>query len=204
MATSLPVGSVAVLIPVKAFSNAKKRLAPVLNEASRIELARDMATRVVHAAQDLPVSVVCDDEEVANWAEALGARVIWCPGRGLNGAVSDGVDDLASHGVARVVIAHSDLPGASNLAWTADFPGVTLVPDLRQDGTNVMCIPTGAGFRFFYGPGSFRKHHLEAERLGLAIRVTRESSLSWDIDTPDDLQTPKGLAIDDPLPIPLP
>lgn len=183
-----------MLLPVKAFRHAKARLAPALDPHDRAELARDMATKVVRAAGDLPVAVVCDDDEVSAWAATLGAEVIWRPGRGLNAAVADGVDELAATGFSRVIVAHADLPHALDLTWVADFDGVTLVPDRRDDGTNVASVPTGAGFVFAYGPGSFARHQAEAARLGLALRVEREARLGWDVDTPDDLVHPDWLA----------
>src|SRR5688572_587732 len=135
------VGPIAVLVPVKSFAEAKVRLAPALPAAQRAELARSMAEHVLLAAQPLPVAVVCDDPEVAGWAVDAGAAVVWAPGRGLNGAVAAGVDALAVTGARRVVIAHGDLPLAGPLAWVAGFAGVTLVPDHRDDGTNVACVP---------------------------------------------------------------
>src|SRR3546814_8902284 len=71
---------VAVVVPVKAFSQAKVRLTPRLDPATRAELARAMADRVLRAAGTLPTSVVCDDDEVAAWAQRHGAEVIWTPG----------------------------------------------------------------------------------------------------------------------------
>jgi 2-phospho-L-lactate guanylyltransferase len=124
---------------------------------------------------------------VAAWAAALGARPILAPGRGLNGAVGHGVAELAASGVEQVVVAHADLPLADDLAWVARFRGVTLVPDRRDDGTNVLCAPTGARFGFSYGPRSFVRHRAEARRLGLAVRVVRHSVLAWDVDVPSDL-----------------
>lgn len=180
-----------MLVPVKAFDRAKVRLAPALDPAERAALARTMADRVLRAAAPLPVHVVCDDDEVAAWARAAGAAVIWKPGRGLNGAVAEGVADLASAGVARVVVAHADLPHADTLAWVADFEGLTLVPDRRDDGTNVVGLPATSGFRFAYGPGSFRRHLGEAARLGLPLRVVREPRLGWDVDRPADLELPE-------------
>jgi len=53
-----------------------------------------MATRVLAAAKSLPTSVVCDDVDVAAWAEAHSASVIWRPGLGLNGAVTDAVEEI--------------------------------------------------------------------------------------------------------------
>ncbi|HWI05868.1 MAG TPA: 2-phospho-L-lactate guanylyltransferase [Acidimicrobiales bacterium] len=180
-------GPVAVLVPVKTFSEAKLRLAPALDPAHRAELARAMATHVVTSAAPLPTAVVCDDAEVAEWARELGALVVWEPERGLNRAVEAGVSRLAAGGARRVVVAHADLPRARHLAWVARFAGVTLVPDQYDNGTNVICVPGDAGFTFSYGPGSFARHGAEAHRLGLPLRVVREPSLSHDVDLPADL-----------------
>lgn len=176
-----------MLVPVKRFAAAKLRLAPALAPSERATLARAMASHVVAAAAPLAVWVVCDDPSVADWARAEGAGVLWRPGHGLNGAVTDGVRSLASAGFRRVVVAHGDLPLAGDLVSVARFPGVTLVPDRRDDGTNVAAVPAAAGFRFAYGAGSFRRHAAEARRLGLGLRVVRAPELGWDVDVPDDL-----------------
>ncbi len=172
---------------MKAFHQAKLRLAPVLGPEERRELVQAMAERVMVAAGSLAVSVVCDDGEVAAWARGRGAAVIWTPGRGLNRAVEEGVRAFASKGEEQVVVAHADLPLATELSSVARFDGVTLVPDRRHDGTNVACIPSGAGFRFSYGPGSLDRHEAEAHRLGLPVRILREPLLAWDVDVPADL-----------------
>ena len=185
--TAAWLGPVAVLVPVKAFTEAKLRLAPALAGPERSRLARSMATHVLDAARTLPTAVVCDDREVADWARDHGALVVWEPGRGLNGAVEAGVERLGNAGALRVIVTHADLPLAGDLTWVAAFPGVTLVPDRRDDGTNVACVPAGAGFSFSYGPGSFHRHGAEARRLGLPLRVVREPLLGHDVDVPDDL-----------------
>ncbi len=182
----LPAG-VALLIPVKAFSEAKSRLADVLDPTQRARLAREMATIVVRAAAGMPVYVVCDDRTVAAWAAGAGAEVLWRPGRGLNPAVSEGVAALRERGFRRAVVAHSDLPLAERLDRIGAFDGVTIVPDRRDDGTNAIAVPTDAGFRFAYGPGSFRRHGAEARRLGLTLRVVRHARLGLDVDLPGDL-----------------
>jgi len=176
-----------VLVPIKAFSQAKFRLASALAAGPRAALARDMAERVLEAAGELPVTVVCEDHDVAAWARERRASVVWARGLGLNGAVELGVETLGEQGFRQVIVAHADLPLASELSGLADFPGITLVPDRRHDGTNVACIPTRAGFRFGYGPGSFARHRSEAERLKVPLRVLREPLLAWDVDLPEDL-----------------
>jgi 2-phospho-L-lactate guanylyltransferase len=190
-----PLSGCVVLIPVKAFGEAKARLAPTLDAAGREDLARAMATRVIGAARPLPVAVVCDDPEVERWAQVHGAMVLPEPGRGLNGAVESGVERLGAAGASEVLVAHADLPFAQDVSQLAGFDGVTLVPDRRDDGTNVVCVPTGAGFRFHYGPGSFARHRDEAERLGLPYRVVRDPELTWDVDVPGDIPAGMGPAV---------
>ena len=93
-----------------------------------------------------------------SWAVSVGAEVVWRPGTGLNGAVRSGVDHLREAGFDRVIVAHGDLPRAGSLAPLGDWPGITLVPDRRNDGTNVIALPSGCPFAFSYGQGSFARH----------------------------------------------
>jgi 2-phospho-L-lactate guanylyltransferase len=184
------VEAAAVLVPVKAFGEAKRRLSPALDPADRVLLTRRLAAGVVAAAAPLPVAVVCDDREVAAWARALGALVVWEPGRGLNAAVAEGVAHLAAEGIATVLVAHGDLArptGLPSLLERHPAGGVSLVPDARDDGTNVAVVPASAAFRFSYGPGSFRRHLDEARRCELGVRVVRDPDLALDIDLPSDL-----------------
>ena len=181
-----------VLVPVKAFWRAKVRLAEVLDGPSRAALAREMADRVLTAAAPLPVAVVCDDDDVAAWAESRGARVLWRPGHGLNGAVNDAVTTLAGEGLDRVMVTHADLPLATGFdeLLAGEDGGAVLVPDRHEDGTNVAVVPAASGFTFAYGPGSFPRHCAEAERLGLTLTVHRPPRLTWDVDVPADLDLP--------------
>lgn len=185
----------AVLVPVRSFTDAKGRLAPALDAETRVALARHLATTVVLAAAPLPVLVVSDDPEVGAWAADHGARVLGQTRPGLDAAVTEGVEVLASEGVDRVVVAHADLPLATSLAVAADGAEVTLVPDRRRDGTNVIGLPARCGFRFAYGPGSFTRHRDEARRLGLGPRVVADDALGWDVDHPEDLTLPDGTAL---------
>ena len=158
-----------------------------ISGAKRADLSRAMADRVLGASSPLPVAVVCDDNDVAEWARQRGALVIWEPGRGLNGAVEAGVHHLSTLGVAHVTVAHADLPRASDLTEVGDVAGITLVPDRYGNGTNVLALPADAGFQFSYGPGSFARHRAEAQRLGVSVRILDRPDLAWDVDEPDDV-----------------
>lgn len=179
--------TVAVVIPVKSFGMAKERLSGALEPTDRADLAKTMAGRVVAAAAPLPVFVVCGDTEVAAWAIEAGAGVIWLGKPGLNQAITHAVEVLYADGYQRAIIAHGDLPLAKSLSWVGDFDGVTIVPDRRGEGTNVMAVPLGTEFRFHYGELSAPAHRAEAERLDLALRIVPDDSLGWDVDVPADL-----------------
>ena len=178
----------AVLIPVKDFTKAKARLAGVLAPADRARLARWMAERVVAAAGPLPVFVVCDDEQVAEWATSMHTTVLWRPGHGLNGAATDGVAAIAADGFTTAIVVHSDLPLAHDLGVLPHDGTAVFVPDRHGDGTNAISIPTGSGFAFRYGARSFARHVAEAETVGLPVIVHRDAGLGLDVDTPDDLR----------------
>ncbi len=195
MSTPHPIGPTVVLIPVKSFGEAKRRLSPSLSEEARSVLAQRFANTVVDAAHSLPVAVVCDDEGVARWAQSRGLSVLREEGRGLNAAVHLAVGQLAASGVTRAVIVHSDLPLANDLRWLAAATGIVLVPDHRLDGTNAMSLPLRSDvldrFEFSYGVGSFRKHLDQALAIGrdlvIATTISHDPDLNHDVDLPEDL-----------------
>ena len=180
----------AVLIPVKRFSAAKRRLAALLDADARAELARWLAGRVVEAAQPSPVFVACDDDGVATWADSVGAEVLWSPGLGLNGAVDAGRATIAGKGFDHLVIVHSDIPLAHDLGTVARPGTVTLVPDRRRAGTNVLALPVAARLPASYGSGSFTRHLDLAMHAGYRVEVRVDPLLALDVDNPDDLAHP--------------
>ncbi|MBM3659209.1 MAG: hypothetical protein FJW95_06865 [Actinobacteria bacterium] len=180
-----------VVVPVRAFRLGNTRLAAGLDAATRASLARDLAGRVADAAADAPLVVVSSADEVAEWADARGARVVDDPGS-LDAAARVGVEALARIGVARAVVAHADLPlatGFDRVVRDAEQPIAVIVPCHHDDGTPVLSLPTAMvdQFAFTYGPGSFRRHAAAAHAAGLGVRVVRDRRLGADIDTVDDL-----------------
>ncbi|MDW3217395.1 MAG: 2-phospho-L-lactate guanylyltransferase [Acidimicrobiales bacterium] len=175
-----------VLIPIRSFDDMKTRLAGALDLDQRRRLAIWMAERVVAAADPFPTMIVTDDLEVAEWAQATRAGVLDPGVRGLNPCVTAAVAAVAADGHERAIIAHADLPAAASLA-PLDGDGVLIAPDRARDGSNVLSVPTRAGFVFQYGPGSFAAHQAEAERCGLGLTVVDDPDLAWDVDDPADL-----------------
>jgi 2-phospho-L-lactate/phosphoenolpyruvate guanylyltransferase len=181
---------VAVLVPVKSFRVAKARLAPTLAPDVRRSLARWMATQVVAAVRPLSTFVACDDDEVAEWADQLGASVLWGPGLGLNGAVDEGVTTIEGKGFRHVIITHGDLPLPHSLSATVQRDTIVLVPDRRRDGTNVVARPCNAVLPASYGGGSFDRHLAQALASGFPVTVRVDAHLSLDLDDAADLRHP--------------
>jgi 2-phospho-L-lactate guanylyltransferase len=181
---------VAALIPVKRFDAAKGRLASAVDPQMRARLARWVASGVVEACVGLDVFVACDSTEVAEWAAELNTAVIWGPGLGLNGAIDDGVNAISDAGYDHVVISHADLPLPATLTTVARAGTVTLVPDRRRDGTNVLSFPLTDTVAAAYGARSFERHFAMARQLGITVEVRPDHHLSLDIDTPEDLIHP--------------
>ena len=179
----------AVVIPIKAFEQAKDRLSSVLSAEQRILLARATALGVLESVRGASVFVVCDNPEVSQWATSYGATVVHQSQPGLNAAVQEGIS--AAHEYERVMIVHSDLPLPSRLRELLGSGvasnTVTIVPDRHRDGTNVLIIPSGVGFTCHYGAKSFEAHTAEATKLGLPLQIVEDDELALDIDTPDDL-----------------
>jgi len=181
----------AVLVPVKRFTSAKGRLTGVLDSSDRARLAEWMATGVLDVVAEIPTFVACDDEHVAAWATRMGAHVIWGAGLGLNGAVDDGVDHIVADGYDHVLVSHADLALPGALLDVARDGCITLVPDRRHDGTNVMSFPAAHPLRAAYGGGSFARHLEQALAIGsVPVEVRADPQLSLDLGTPRDLAHP--------------
>lgn len=181
----------AVIIPIKSFDDAKERLASALDAADRHKLAMYTAARVIAAANPFAVFIVCDDDEVVQFARQHGAVAIHQQSSGLNNAAQEGLNAARDDGFSWAIIAHSDLPLATHfehlLEKSMSKTSVGLVADQTRDGTNVLVIATDCEFEFHYGPGSFQSHCDEATRRGYVLRIIDDPALAVDIDTPEDL-----------------
>ena len=200
---------VSLVVPVRAFDDAKSRLADVLSPRERRDLARACAERVIGSIPGADVFVVCDDDEVARFANDLGATAIRVNVVGLNAALTAGVPQvraLAPH--QPVIVAHADLPFIDRLrviwddiADDIDGRSLMIVPDRHRQGSNVVIIGSELldRWRFAYGEHSFDAHRHQAQDLGVDAMVVDDELLSLDLDTPEDLEDPRIVALLDQL-----
>jgi 2-phospho-L-lactate guanylyltransferase len=183
---------IAGLVPVKALSRAKSRLAPSVGRATAAQLQLAMLADVVAALRGVPalarVAVVTPDVEVAKAAEACGAEVFLRADPGLNPAVEGAAAELAADGVLVVLgdvcCARSD--ELAQLVAALEAPGVVLAPS-RDGGTSALLRMPRDVIAAGFGPDSARVHRERARRAGVHLRELALPSLAIDVDDADSL-----------------
>jgi 2-phospho-L-lactate/phosphoenolpyruvate guanylyltransferase len=191
-----------VLLPVKAFSNAKQRLAPAMDPATRSGLARAMCTDVLNALArtHVPERVILFTaaDEVVEMARPFGFDIVF--ERSVDGhsaAVNHMVSELLVSS-ARILSIAIDLPrlvpSEIDFALDAASEPVTLIPSRDWTGTNGVVFISPAHIAMEYGEGSFRRHLSKAAAAGHRADVMSLPGIAFDIDTLEDLD----LFMDDP------
>lgn len=188
------------LIPIKGFDRGKSRLSEVLAPPERAQLARDLFEHVVGVLRESPeideIAVVSDAPDAREYAERLGV-VALSDGddtQGLADVVDSALRDLERRGATSVMICMSDLPDLTvqdiaGVARWLDENDVVLVPDLLQQGTNVIAVKPATGLPSCLGhEDSLHRHHVRARELGLTVRIQLSSGIGFDVDHPGDLE----------------
>ncbi len=166
-----------VIVPVKSFAGAKRRLSPLLSVAERTTLARTMLGDVLGATAGVPglrnVAVVTSADDVADYARQLGVIVIDDHGaNGTNAAVKVGFMELARRNGGAVIALPSDVPcilpvDLSTLFTAVKKAGVAIAPAPRDGGTNALACNDPSRIAPCFGPDSFARHIDAANRSGI-------------------------------------
>ena len=188
-----------VVVPVKRFSNAKTRLAPLLSAAERESLAQAMLNDVLRAVRSsrLAAGVLVVSREVrARYSvERSGGLFLEESGSGLSAAIAQGGQWLATHGQRGMLMIPGDVPLVSAheidevLAAHRAAPAVTLVPDREHDGTNALAVSPVDAIDFAFGQDSYSRHREAALAAGIVPDTRFLPGLALDLDHPLDLQT---------------
>jgi len=189
---------IATLVPAKALDRAKGRLAALLTEDERRQLALAMLEDVVKALQAVPeidsVAVISPDAEVLDAARALAAEAIEEPPsvRGLNQALAHGLSVMSSRPDALLVVL-ADVPAVKPSdvkemldALPADR-GVVIAPSSAR-GTSALALRPPDVIPFRFGEQSFQDHKREAAARKIEHAIVRNEALANDIDEPADLK----------------
>jgi 2-phospho-L-lactate/phosphoenolpyruvate guanylyltransferase len=191
--------SLAIVIPVKPPEQGKSRLSSVLLPQDRLALNRALLRHTFEQAAKLAdfasIYVVSKSAEVA--ADASKRGFVACDEPEtceLNGAIRIGADAALRAGLREVMVLPVDLPGVSSkrlIELVEEFRrgfDVLIVADRAGSGTNVLLWRPIDAAVFCYGSDSAQRHARSAEALGLRLAKCQDTALSFDIDTPTDLQ----------------
>ena len=191
------------LLPAKDFTNAKQRLAPLLDVREREALAeamlRDVLRQVALARGLDAVYVVTGNDRVSAVASSLGARVIREEREtGETEAVLFALGRMKRNGHRGALVVPGDIPlirsGDVELLVEQSpdcdecLPFALLTPSHDRMGTNALLLfpPDVLNLRFGYD--SFTYHLGEIAAKGIAPRVLENERIALDIDEPKDLE----------------
>lgn len=187
------------VVPIKQFSVAKMRLAAILDESQRVQLARVMFRDVLRALTQCAtisgVVVVSRESDARSIATEFGAQFVVEQGNDLSLAVSQGGRHVMAAGGNAMLCLHGDVPLVSAaeiaelISAQGDRRGLTLVADRDGTGTNGLAVSPVDLMPFSYGRDSFEAHIATARLLGVGVRTLELEGLSLDIDTSEDLRT---------------
>ena len=190
---------IAALVPAKALDRAKGRLAALLTEEERRQLALAMLEDVVKALQAVPeiesVAVISPDAEVLDAARALGAEAMEEPAsvRGLNQALAHGLSVMSSRSPDALLVVLADVPAVkpADIREVLDAldgtRGVAIAPSSAK-GTSALALRPPDVIPFRFGEQSFQDHKREAAARKIEHAIVRNEALANDIDEPADLQ----------------
>lgn len=185
-----------VLIPCKSLAFGKSRLSALLDAGEREALCRDLLINTLRLAIDAfgatNVCLVSADLVAELIAKGVGVETYSKEWPDLNAALSGIREELVTDTYwNEIIVLPIDLPLATKAviqSIAGEQVEITIVPDRKERGTNVLAIRGGAlrDFPFAYGEGSFSTHRQIAAERGWGVSVRRIPELAFDIDEPED------------------
>lgn len=188
-----------ILIPVKDLSRAKQRLAGLMSQKERTQLAWEMLERTFAAAARVRqidrIAIVTLYEPAIVLAEKYGMEVILETEQISESASVDfGSREVCKRGATAVLRLPIDLPLITaediEAILACDQPGascVVIVPSRDGTGTNAILRRPPDLFPSHFGAGSLAKHLNEAETARAICKILELPRIALDIDEPEDL-----------------
>jgi len=187
-----------ILIPVKNLSGAKQRLASILDQGTRTELAQAMLQDVLECianCQSKPeVAVVTSDPFATQLARRLSFEIIADHANaGETGAIEMATQVCIARGADSTLVIPGDIPliQSSELATileAAPERGSVLVPAADGRGTNAALRRPAGLFPLRFGNDSFKPHLATARATQQPCVILSLSGIALDIDTLPDLK----------------
>jgi 2-phospho-L-lactate guanylyltransferase len=187
-----------ILIPVKNLANAKQRLASVLDQSSRTELAQAMLLDVLETLRSRrgcpEISLVTSDPFAMELGRRLNCEVISDDGcRSETEAIEMATRVCEQRGINSALVIPGDIPlitvsELDQILSNAPQHGAVLVPSADKRGTNAAFRSPAGLFPLRFGNDSFEPHLAAAQATGKPSTVLSLPGIALDIDTPSDLR----------------
>ena len=196
-----------ILLPVKNLAKAKQRLASLLDQPARTELAQTMlsdVTAAIAAFAGDEVALATSDPFAMNLAGKYGFEIIRDE---ANVSETDAIEMATRVCEARGIQTTLVLPGDIPLLEPADLAaiyhaspdaGSVLVPSADKCGTNAVLRRPASLFPLRFGNDSFMPHLAAAIATNKTCVVLSLPAIGLDIDTPEDLHALARAAGDKP------
>ena len=187
-----------ILIPVKNLSAAKQRLAAVLDQAARTELAQamlhDVVTTLAAWSRRPACALVTSDPFALELARQYDFEIIPDPANpGETGAIEMATHLCVERGSDSTLVIPADIPliqatELDQVFAAAPVEGSVLAPAADGRGTNAAFRRPADLFPLRFGNDSFKPHLAAARATGKPCIVLQLPSLALDVDNPEDLQ----------------
>lgn len=187
-----------ILVPIKNTANAKQRLASILDQPARTQLAQAMLHDVLtalHQWKNRPlVAIVTSDPYAVNLASEYEFEVIPDPDNpGETGAIEMATRVCVKRGEESTLVIPADIPliqpwELEQVLKHAPAEGTVLVPAADGRGTNAAFRRPANLFPLRFGNDSFKPHHAAAQATGKPCVVLNLPGIAVDVDNPEDLQ----------------
>jgi len=187
-----------ILIPVKSLSQAKQRLASVLSQPARTELAQAMLLDVLEVLDrwvDRPaVGIVTSDPFALDLARQFRFESI---ADNTNRSETDAIEEATrvceSRGIDNTLVIPGDVPLVQSwelqkVLEAAPIEGTVLAPAADGRGTNAAFRRPSGLFPLRFGNDSFQPHLAAARATGKPCVVLSLAGIALDVDNPSDLQ----------------
>lgn len=189
----------ALLIPIKDPTHAKTRLAELLSEEERRQLAwamfEDVSRAIATARKPDRVVMVTSFTPAIERARELGWDVLIEESQISESTSVDWASRILSErGFDTVMRLPADLPLVRAedidglLSIELDSPGALLVPSREGTGTNAIIRTPPTLFPSRFGPNSLALHKQEAVRVGVECVIVNNARIALDIDEPADVE----------------
>jgi 2-phospho-L-lactate guanylyltransferase len=190
-----------ILVPVKKLANAKQRLASLLDQSTRTQLAQAMLSDVLEMlngwAEHPEVTVVSSDRYATDLAHKLGFQVMADANKGETEAIAIATQACIERGIDDVLVLPADIPliqgwELEKIFATAPNEGSVLVPSADRRGTNAAWRRPAGLFPLRFGNDSFVPHLAAARASRKPCVVFTLPGIALDIDNPADLRALAG------------